>query len=210
MTDQEMQHPNRPEQEHFEENVYGSGERMPIFNLSGAKIKPGSEAQTYLAGCILRTGVLPDIPITVMLGFPVYQGHVNFHNNPHKLRVECDLASFSGKGLVTRVEEEPGLSFGPHEPYLYIYNQEVQKKLAGVKLRIYDGEDGKIYESLPLQCEIEHGKLIFEDRFYEVAINEKGEVVMRADTRKALGYTLEGKTGVENTEAKFILEDEKK
>lgn len=196
---------NNPSQEQAEHEAYGFGVRIPLFKLKGGAVyDPERYGRAYKAQLLLKTQVLPELPFTINLGRPAVGGHLNTHNNPRQLRVEGDLAPLENAKLAQKRRNQVAI-LGPHEDYLYRFTRGARRTLTSLRLRVYDGEDGKVYEAAPSERELNYGKLVFEDDFSEIHLDNEGKTIWQDDKKVTLVYNLDGTTGGENTEAEFIL-----
>lgn len=194
-------------QEQPRQEIYEVGIRIPLFRISGAKTNSESAISTYGAQFTLDAQVLPKLKFSVTLGRPAMGGHINFNNNPKQLRIEGDLTPLEDTGLATKIRRRRRVVFGPHEPNLYSYTDKIRITLKSLRFRVYDGEDGKIYEAVPSDRELQYGRLVFEKGFSEVHLDSDGKVMWKADKNHLMVYTLDGSTGGENTEAEFTIQD---
>jgi hypothetical protein len=197
-----------PRQEMSEQELYEIGVRIPVFKIKEAEVKAQSRIITYEAQFTLETHTLPNLPFSVSLGHPIIGGHINLLNNSKKLRVEGDLSSLENAELAKKTARSHGFAFGPFEPYSYTFTDETRRTLTSLRFRVYDGEDGKVYEGVPSERELLYGRLVFEDEFFEVLLDNHGKVIWQADKKTALAYTLDGTTGGEDTEGEFILQND--
>lgn len=189
--------------------VFGLGARIPIFSLKPARLDPDNLVGIFSAGFILNTQILPDLMFGVSLGEPVGSApNINMFRRAKNLYLEADADPLVKAGLAKREPTNYGTfaCFGHYELYDYTYNDDIQVILERLRCRVYDGEDGKIYEAGPSQRALsERGKISFAYGFVEVNLDQGGFVIARSEREKSLTYDLGKNTGAENTEAEFIL-----
>lgn len=180
--------------------VYRIGERIPLFRLMPQENNPTGRIRTYSTEFTLDTIETPDLAFSVTLGSPKGAPISMSMPEPNQLTVEADL-----RKLATEVRDNAACGTFPIE-YFYTLDSKLTSVLQRLLLRIYDGENGKIYEALPDQRGLrEGGSLTFNDNFHEVKLNGDGKIVSRSPSQHSMAYTLQANTGAENTEAEFLL-----
>ena len=205
--------------EHTQKEAYVLGQRIPIFRLPSAIIKPGDQHCTYEAqfDFDLQRGVLPTLPFSVRLGTPdrdyspLQFGHFireAMAKNPEyakKLEVWGDLDPLLATELIKKVPSNYGATaaFGPHNPSIYRFTDDAMDALTRMRLRIYNGENGKVYEAKPNRNSMHGSNGLDFRRFYEVG--EKSITAEDDDIRNSLIFNLQDNQAAYNTNAELIL-----
>lgn len=180
--------------------IYRIGERIPLFRLTPQENNPSGRIRTYSAGFTLAASETPDLAFSITLGSPKGAPISMSMHERNQLTVEADL-----RKLATEVRDNAACGTFPIE-YFYTLDSKMTSVLQRLLLRIYDGENGKIYEALSDQRGLrEGGSLTFDDNFHEVKLDGDGKVVPRSPSQHSMAYTLQANTGAENTEAEFLL-----
>lgn len=194
--------------ESVDPEIFGLGVRIPIFNLKSTQFDPANLIRTFSSNFILVTEVLPNLKFNVSLGMPEGSGFnlSMFRNKNKKLYIEADAGSLVQAGLVKRESGYGGAAWGHYEPFSYTETEAAQAILDRLKCRIYDGESGKVYEAMFDEYELRNrGKISFVNNFYEIELDQDGNVVSSGDRETGLEYSLGNNAGDENTEAEFVL-----
>ncbi|MDO8657295.1 MAG: hypothetical protein Q7K55_01045 [Candidatus Levybacteria bacterium] len=194
------------QEEHIKKERYGLGDRIPLFRLSPQVNDPNHIFRTYSSSFILAVPELqtPELSFSVTLGSPEGRGmSIGMFSSNKDLTVEADL-----RKLAISVRDNADCAVSPIT-YYYTLDSQLTDRLRRLHLRVYDGEDGKVYEALPSERGLQdNGTLTFENDFHEIALDKSGKVASRQEKRTGLAYTLKTNTGAENTKAEFYLADD--
>lgn len=191
--------PQRQEEQVRKER-YGLGDRISLFRLIPQVNDPKDIVRTYSSSFTLTTPETPDLSFVVTLGFPKgrYPSMRMLENK--KLTVEADLRTHA-----ISKSSNAGAAVLPITFY-YTLNPQLTEVLGRLRMRVYDGEDGKVYEASPSERGLrEGGTLTFESDFHEIELDENGKMVSQREQASGLAYTLSANTGAENTVAEFLL-----